>query len=80
MCRVSFFPTKVIYIDMNANAAIRLCRGFLGLQCGAGLQCVDDPRDDCDPKRGGFDCMGICVETGWPEMKKDGSWKIQGSD
>ena len=24
--------------------------------------CVDDPRDDCDPKKNGADCGGICVE------------------
>lgn len=37
------------------------CGGFAGLRCPDGLTCIDDPRDDCDPKRGGADCMGVCV-------------------
>lgn len=38
------------------------CGGFLGTPCeGAGKVCVDDPSDDCDPKHGGADCIGICV-------------------
>jgi hypothetical protein len=38
------------------------CGGFAGLPCPAGFECVDDPRDDCSPCRGGADCGGICVE------------------
>jgi hypothetical protein len=38
------------------------CGGFAGLVCPRGMSCVDDPADDCDPDRGGADCMGICVE------------------
>ncbi|KAJ9149182.1 hypothetical protein NKR19_g5730 [Coniochaeta hoffmannii] len=38
------------------------CGGFAGLRCRDGRKmCVDDPRDDCDPKNGGADCGGICV-------------------
>jgi hypothetical protein len=37
------------------------CGGFAGLVCPDGLTCVDDPTDDCDPERGGADCMGVCV-------------------
>ncbi|KAF2463130.1 uncharacterized protein BDR25DRAFT_246289, partial [Lindgomyces ingoldianus] len=37
------------------------CGGFAGLPCPDGLKCVDDPRDDCDPKHGGADCIGVCV-------------------
>lgn len=41
------------------------CGGFAGLQCpGANQVCVDDPRDDCDPNRGGADCPGICRGPG----------------
>ncbi len=37
------------------------CGGFAGLECPNPKQiCVDDPRDDCDPKKGGADCIGIC--------------------
>jgi hypothetical protein len=37
------------------------CGGFAGLSCPDGMSCVDDPNDDCDPDRGGADCIGICV-------------------
>lgn len=37
------------------------CGGFAGLQCKDGRRCVEDPRDECDPKNGGADCGGICV-------------------
>jgi hypothetical protein len=40
------------------------CGGFLGLQCSEGYACKDDPRDDCDPHRGGADCNGLCVDDG----------------
>ncbi len=39
-----------------------MCGGFAGFPCPDGLECVDDPSDDCDPERGGADCGGICVE------------------
>ena len=38
------------------------CGGFAGFTCDSGLNCVDDPVDDCDPATGGADCGGICVE------------------
>ena len=37
------------------------CGGFAGLPCPRGKRCFDDPRDRCDPKRGGADCGGICI-------------------
>jgi hypothetical protein len=40
------------------------CGGIGALRCTAGLDCVDDPRDSCDPERGGADCGGICVQPG----------------
>ena len=36
------------------------CGGIAGTRCPQGKTCVDDPTDDCDPKRGGADCPGIC--------------------
>ena len=39
------------------------CGGFAGLPCPTGFQCVDDPRDDCSPCKGGADCGGICVQV-----------------
>ncbi|CAF3449490.1 hypothetical protein SNK03_002421 [Fusarium graminearum] len=37
------------------------CGGFAGLSCPKGLYCYDDPKDECDPKKGGADCPGICL-------------------
>ncbi|KAK3360477.1 hypothetical protein B0T25DRAFT_496385 [Lasiosphaeria hispida] len=37
------------------------CGGFAGFRCADGRRCIEDPRDDCDPKRGGADCGGLCV-------------------
>lgn len=41
------------------------CGGFIGAACKDDRNpiCIDDPRDDCDPKNGGADCGGICVAT-----------------
>jgi len=36
------------------------CGGFVGAACPGKEECVDDPSDDCDPKKGGADCIGIC--------------------
>lgn len=37
------------------------CGGIAGALCPFGQQCIDDPRDGCDPDRGGADCDGLCV-------------------
>ncbi|KAF2738401.1 hypothetical protein EJ04DRAFT_587022 [Polyplosphaeria fusca] len=39
----------------------KLCGGFAGFACDSGMSCIDDPRDDCDPKYGGADCGGLCM-------------------
>ena len=36
------------------------CGGVTGIPCPQGCVCVDDRSDDCNPKRGGADCPGIC--------------------
>jgi len=36
------------------------CGGFAGLMCPGSGECVDDPRDSCDPATGGADCGGYC--------------------
>lgn len=38
----------------------QMCGGIAGIQCPAGMNCVDDPSDSCDPAHGGMDCSGIC--------------------
>ncbi|MCP4447992.1 MAG: hypothetical protein GY811_22055 [Myxococcales bacterium] len=40
----------------------KFCGGFANIQCPDGLECIDDPDDDCDVSNGGADCGGICVE------------------
>jgi hypothetical protein len=37
------------------------CGGFAGIPCPGAGDCLDDPRDDCDPSNGGADCGGVCV-------------------
>lgn len=37
------------------------CGGIGGIPCKQGFGCIDDPSDDCDPKTGAADCLGICV-------------------
>ena len=47
------------------------CGGIANVPCQAKSQvCVDDPRDDCVPGKGGADCAGICVEP----KKQCGGW------
>ncbi len=38
----------------------QMCGGIANIQCPAGMNCVDDPNDGCDPATGA-DCSGICV-------------------
>ncbi|KAK4160568.1 hypothetical protein QBC43DRAFT_372966 [Cladorrhinum sp. PSN259] len=43
-------------------AGAEFCGGFAGFACkDKNKMCIDDPRDDCDPRNGGADCGGICV-------------------
>ncbi|MDC3961343.1 hypothetical protein [Polyangium jinanense] len=52
--------------DLSIQDFARLprCGGFAGFRCPAGLRCIDLPGDDCDPARGGADCIGVCVRGG----------------
>ncbi|MGK4001509.1 hypothetical protein WMF31_02715 [Sorangium sp. So ce1036] len=46
----------------EAQAALQLtCGGITGRGCPGDNRCVDDPNDDCNPRRGGADCGGLCV-------------------
>lgn len=38
-----------------------MCGGIAGFRCPDGKKCFDDPRDDCDPLKGGADCAGLCI-------------------
>ncbi|MEZ4252598.1 MAG: hypothetical protein R3B99_30680 [Polyangiales bacterium] len=57
----SLGPVGSSVLEVRQSTA---CGGFAGLLCPDGYACVDDPRDDCDPDRGGADCMGICKRQG----------------
>ena len=37
-----------------------MCGGIAGFRCPGAGTCVDDPRDSCDPAKGGADCGGLC--------------------
>jgi hypothetical protein len=48
-------------IPVNAKMPKKqACGGIAGRPCADGGTCVDDPSDNCDPKRGDADCIGIC--------------------
>lgn len=49
-----------VNVDHEGECAPRMCGGIAGLPCPAGMNCVDDPNDSCDPAQGGMDCSGIC--------------------
>jgi hypothetical protein len=39
-----------------------MCGGLAVMSCKNKTdKCVDDPRDDCDPEKGGADCSGVCI-------------------
>ena len=66
-CRLACPPGTVNPVDENGcvhtcecAAAGPSCGGFAGIPCPGAGSCEDDPRDDCDPERGGADCSGIC--------------------
>jgi len=40
------------------------CSGILGTPCPEGLECIDDPRDICDPNDHWDDCIGVCIGGG----------------
>jgi hypothetical protein len=50
--------------DDTTHELRRACGGIAGIPCEEGAICVDNPKDDCDPKRGGADCPGICIKKG----------------
>lgn len=51
------------------------CEGFAGFVCPKGLDCYDLPNDECDPRQGGNDCIGVCLrprlESALPYEEED---------
>jgi hypothetical protein len=62
VCNAGRCSTRIPECPPEPSAGLLFCGGIAGIQCPAGFDCVDDPRDDCSPCRGGADCGGICVE------------------
>ena len=60
-------PGTTITLTRVASCAddtpLQPCGGIAGFPCPKGQSCVDDPRDDCDPAKGGSDCIGLCVDN-----------------
>jgi len=55
--------SECVVVDGHAECKPLFCGGIAGIPCpdGLGLECIDDPKDDCDPANGGADCGGVCV-------------------
>ncbi len=60
-CKAASAGTSIVSTGACEEETI-FCGGFGGIECPDGLECVDDPSDDCNPASGGADCGGICVE------------------
>ncbi|MBI4509231.1 MAG: protease complex subunit PrcB family protein [Deltaproteobacteria bacterium] len=50
------------------------CGGIAGFPCPGLGTCVDDPTDDCDPRRGGADCGGVCECTALAKCVEGHFW------
>ena len=59
-CTAAAAGVSVEYEGECRKPEAQACGGIAGTRCPQGKMCVDDPTDDCDPKRGGADCPGIC--------------------
>lgn len=59
-CTAAAAGVSVEYEGECGKSEPQACGGIAGIRCPVGKTCVDDPADDCDPKRGGADCPGIC--------------------
>ncbi len=65
-CAVDATGDDVATTEDDIKAA-KTCGGLANLPCPSGYQCVDNPNDNCDPKKGGADCGGICKKAKKPK-------------
>lgn len=56
--------------EQKKPATGAFCGGIAAITCTEGLVCVDDPKDTCDPTKGGADCGGICMSAEGKKAKK----------
>jgi hypothetical protein len=62
LCASGFLCVEDAQHEARCADPATLCGGIAGTRCPPSYTgCVDDPRDDCDPARGGADCIGLCV-------------------
>lgn len=59
-CTAAAAGVSVEYEGECRKQESQACGGIAGIRCPEGKTCVDDPGDECDPKRGGADCPGLC--------------------
>jgi hypothetical protein len=57
----AYLPSGPYGVPMVKLEPPSFCGGIAGFPCPAGLTCVDDPSDTCDPAHGGADCGGVCM-------------------
>lgn len=53
----------------NTAAGGQPCAGPNRLTCAAGLICVDNPNDNCNPTKDGLECLGTCMANTAQESK-----------
>lgn len=74
-CTAAAAGISIDYIGECQSPAPLACGGIAGIPCPDGMNCVDDPTDDCDPKQDGADCPGICTgKDGLPQYPKETSY------
>jgi len=60
-CAAAAAGVSIDYQGKCPPPASQVCGGIAGTPCPENQTCVDDPSDDCDPAKGGADCIGICT-------------------
>lgn len=62
-CAAALAGTSVLHSGTCDEPRRSFCGGIAGIACADGFTCIDDPKDNCDPAKGGADCGGICVRA-----------------
>ncbi|WP_430230180.1 Kazal-type serine protease inhibitor family protein [Nitrosomonas communis] len=59
-CEAASAGVSIDYEGKCTSSEPIACGGIAGTQCPQNQICIDNPADNCDPKKGGRDCPGIC--------------------